>query len=556
MATVALQANGIHSSNGEFTQFSAGWFFNLGIKEAVGEQTLAPLPNDVATITGFSFKALADIVGSALVNDTLTFYVSIVDSSGSALTNEASVAYTTDPARTAFEISASVLNSNPSAWVSARLKVRLVTTANMGADGSRLEISGFSVAYPGNGAIITYTPTNAPPTVALDTLNGATASALQFTGTDVEGDAIRYQVELYKDLLGTFTPTSVTITGSPCQAVVMDDTHVYLTTDLAPQVIVRINKGTGAQDTLTLTEVDSSTQAVEMLVDVDYIYVTQNGNVRRLCRISKSDFSTQAYVTLLSGDYTSGLAQDSSYVYTCSTNTSPGVITRVSKADFTTVSTVTLPASTQARSLGVDDSYLYVGSFDKIIRINKSSFTIQDIITTVFVLANTQIESVFTNDSYIFGVWQGSSYNGAYRIRKRDLAMSSLTRGTAQGAVGATDGIHIYFAQYGTMQVASVNIEEFATWTSRSFNTSYSASPAIDAIPGEICVASRLRTNPDVYFGEVIDGPYPYTSGTDSGFSGSPDNTDPFTSGQQITFTLPAEITAGTWNWRVRGIDP
>lgn len=48
-------------------------------------------------------------------------------------------------------------------------------------------------------------------------------------------------------------------------------------------------------------------------------------------------------------------------------------------------------------------------------------------------------------------------------------------------------------------------------------------------------------------------------SGTDSGFSGSPDNTDPFTSGQAVTYTVQAgdALTAGnTYYWKVRGIDP
>jgi hypothetical protein len=47
-------------------------------------------------------------------------------------------------------------------------------------------------------------------------------------------------------------------------------------------------------------------------------------------------------------------------------------------------------------------------------------------------------------------------------------------------------------------------------------------------------------------------------SGTDAGFSGNPDNTDPFTSGQQVTYTVQAgnSLSPGTYYWRVRGIDP
>lgn len=45
-------------------------------------------------------------------------------------------------------------------------------------------------------------------------------------------------------------------------------------------------------------------------------------------------------------------------------------------------------------------------------------------------------------------------------------------------------------------------------------------------------------------------------SGTDSGFSGSPDNTDPFTSGQQVSYTVQSALDPDTYYWRVRGIDP
>lgn len=48
-------------------------------------------------------------------------------------------------------------------------------------------------------------------------------------------------------------------------------------------------------------------------------------------------------------------------------------------------------------------------------------------------------------------------------------------------------------------------------------------------------------------------------SGTDSGYSGTPDNTDPFASAQAVTFTVQEAdaLTVGlTYYWRVRGIDP
>ncbi len=49
------------------------------------------------------------------------------------------------------------------------------------------------------------------------------------------------------------------------------------------------------------------------------------------------------------------------------------------------------------------------------------------------------------------------------------------------------------------------------------------------------------------------------TSGTDTGFTGSPDNTDPFASGQTVSYTVQAgdALTRGTtYYWRVRAKDP
>jgi hypothetical protein len=47
-----------------------------------------------------------------------------------------------------------------------------------------------------------------------------------------------------------------------------------------------------------------------------------------------------------------------------------------------------------------------------------------------------------------------------------------------------------------------------------------------------------------------------YTSGTDSGFSGTPDNTDPYASAQNVTHTIQTPLASGTYYWRARGIDP
>jgi hypothetical protein len=46
-------------------------------------------------------------------------------------------------------------------------------------------------------------------------------------------------------------------------------------------------------------------------------------------------------------------------------------------------------------------------------------------------------------------------------------------------------------------------------------------------------------------------------STADIGFSGTPDNTDPFASGQQVTYTVQSALSEGTtYYWRVRPRDP
>jgi hypothetical protein len=45
-------------------------------------------------------------------------------------------------------------------------------------------------------------------------------------------------------------------------------------------------------------------------------------------------------------------------------------------------------------------------------------------------------------------------------------------------------------------------------------------------------------------------------SGTDSGFSGSPDNTDPFASAQAVTYTVQSALSDGTYTVTVFGLDP
>lgn len=69
----------------------------------------------------------------------------------------------------------------------------------------------------------------------------------------------------------------------------------------------------------------------------------------------------------------------------------------------------------------------------------------------------------------------------------------------------------------------------------------------------------KSYSNYEIYFTvNTADRVLDKVSGTDSGFSGSPDNTDPFATDQQVDYTIQSseKLSNGTYYWRVRGIDP
>lgn len=115
--------------------------------------------------------------------------------------------------------------------------------------------------------------------------------------------------------------------------------------------------------------------------------------------------------------------------------------------------------------------------------------------------------------------------------------------GDATGSLTHTAGSG--FTKYGDVNASSPGIGLFTEANSLNDNTvdgSLSANDFIGAVALEINAATS-----------TIDA----VSGTDAGFSGSPDNTDPFASGQAVTHTVQSALSNSTlYYWRVRGIDP
>lgn len=96
-------------------------------------------------------------------------------------------------------------------------------------------------------------------------------------------------------------------------------------------------------------------------------------------------------------------------------------------------------------------------------------------------------------------------------------------------------------SNYGSIGIKNLSSYTDGTYWKRN-NNSWSSDSAYDIVF-------------DVYAPTIISK----VSGTDSGFAGSPDNSDPYASGQAVTFTLQAgdALTQEvTYPWSVRGIDP
>lgn len=71
-----------------------------------------------------------------------------------------------------------------------------------------------------------------------------------------------------------------------------------------------------------------------------------------------------------------------------------------------------------------------------------------------------------------------------------------------------------------------------------------------------VAINTPSWTNEDLFHEYVGNLEADVVSGTDLGFSGDPDNEDPFASGQLVTYTVQSALGFATYKWKVRGIDP
>jgi len=95
------------------------------------------------------------------------------------------------------------------------------------------------------------------------------------------------------------------------------------------------------------------------------------------------------------------------------------------------------------------------------------------------------------------------------------------------------------------------------TWT----NFANQANPieVINLIAGLACYENSSATtivpaNFDNF--NIYNATITAISGTDSGFTGTPDNISPYPSGQQVSYTVQTPLSLITYYWRVAGIDP
>lgn len=185
-------------------------------------------------------------------------------------------------------------------------------------------------------------------------------------------------------------------------------------------------------------------------------------------------------------------------------------------------------------------------------------------------------------DNPLFGIGSGASNNAKLRIYFRNDGSTEHVNDESSSTIMDNNFHHVAVTfNNGTVKV-------YIDGNLDANTTNFNYTPSGTVTPTRFGVGAALQSTPLAFFTGTIDelgiwstvltqaqitklynstSALAYSSfanfveeavsGTDSGFTGSPDNTDPFTSGQQVTYTVQSTLTNGsTYYWRVRGLDP
>jgi len=146
---------------------------------------------------------------------------------------------------------------------------------------------------------------------------------------------------------------------------------------------------------------------------------------------------------------------------------------------------------------------------------------------------------------------------------------SALATSTAktQADVGESFGLveFTFGTPYTTVAGSNYVITLKVTRSAGTSNISFGSDTSSSTHPGNACYNTGVGWNAydtrDLCFYVISDTNGPLinkTSGSDAGFAGTPDNTDPFASAQLVSYTVQVgeELVTDTYYWRVRGMDP
>lgn len=166
------------------------------------------------------------------------------------------------------------------------------------------------------------------------------------------------------------------------------------------------------------------------------------------------------------------------------------------------------------------------------------------------------------SDDALIGTTAETSISGAAGWYTFNLTSSvSVTAGSTYYLLGVADGS----TQCTIARDAETGGGRFLAYT-------YAALPDPSGTAGNnfrySVYASYAQSTDDVRYNVQVDTVNTFdsqsgspllnkVSGTDAGFSGTPDNSDPFASAQAVTYTVQSALNNSTvYYWRVRGLDP
>jgi len=408
-------------------------------------------------------------------------------------------------------------------------------------------------------------PRNAPPEVQLHTADESEFSTgrpeLEFTGTDLEGDNITYEVNIFEDAvtdvyIGGATTHEVwkidkSTMNEPASAdklayggaiygIAIDDTHVYIGGGTTVNEVWKIDKSTMSEPA-SADKLNYGGTIWGIVVDDTHIYIVGAVN-NEVWKIDKETMSEPASADKLSyGTTIYGIAIDDTHIYIGGLTTNE--LWKIDK------STMNEPAAADKLSYGgtirdiaIDDTHVYIGgaTTNELWKVNKSTMAAP---ASANKLAyGGTIYGIAVDDTHVY--IGGLTTNEVWKIDKETMSEpASADKLNYGGSIRgiAEDDTHVYIGGAVNDEVWKI---DKSTMAEPSSGDKLAYGGAIYGI--------AVETLPPIILKAL--------SSEDAGFENidTPADTDPFNSGDRIKYTVPEEdaLADGDYMWRVRGKDP